>query len=166
MHITDGRYLAEMFFNDFDGAELAYITEDFVNSFTFDKEGFISYMVEQEDKSVILDMAFLWIANLKCKKDNGWYDLRNEAAVIVGAEIYEIFKDEIEAIMQFYNYNGAYLDEDYNYAEIVYFVHHLGNAHRTLQQSFSSMIFELLSILSETSYRLISLGEYWKLPLI
>lgn len=176
--IVDGRIMADLLFGEFDGKELAEKTSDFVNSFSYDKKGFIEAVKNRDDKERILDIAFLWILKLNTLKVKRWYDLRNEYSVDTGSELSHIFEPELATISEKYNYFGDFIDR-YNVehkaddegnaiAEEVLFIETMARAHRTLQQSFSGIIFEVLSIIPEFEDRLAHLTYmvFYKTPLI
>ena len=79
--ITNGKVVAGEFFKDYEGKELGRIVGNFVNSFSFDKKGFIDGVKEAKDKEKILDVLLLWLIKLEFLKDNKYYDARNECSI-------------------------------------------------------------------------------------
>jgi len=186
--IRDGKVIAKKFFEDYDGKKQGYIVGDFVNCFSFDKKGFIDGVKEEKDKEKILDVALLWLIKLKFLKNIEYYDLRNKYSVELGVKVVEVLHDEVEKIRAKYSYEGVVLDEDYErgsylvdtggefYIEDielipiekeVMFVETMAREHRTLQQSFSGLVFEVLTLFPEIEKRLQALGEnFWNVPMI
>lgn len=182
-----GKEIAELILKDFDGKEMANEMSTFVNSFSIDKKGFLEGVSENTD--ALFDIIFLWLIKLRFLKKINYYDLRNEYSVKTGAKLAELFKEEVEAIERLYQYNGSLDYEDYEsgmywnelsdkekedseYKEIeieteIMFVEAMSREHRTLQQSFSGLIFELLTLFPEFSQRLEELDDnFFKAPLI
>lgn len=178
--IRDGKVIAKKFFEDYDGKKQGRIVGNFVNSFSFDKKGFIDGVKEEKDKEKILDVALLWLIKLKFLKNIGYYDLRNKYSVELGVKIAEVLHDEVEKIRAKYSYEGVVLDEDYERGSYlvdtggefciedielvpiekeVMFVETMARNHRTLQQSFSKMIFKTLTIFPQIKEKLGTLEE-------
>lgn len=186
--ITNGKVVAGEFFKDYEGKELGRIVGNFVNSFSFDKKGFIDGVKEAKDKEKILDVLLLWLIKLEFLKDNKYYDARNECSIEIGVKIAEVLHDEVEKTRAKYSYEGVILEEDYemgsylvdiedegnieNYEFVpiekeVMFVETMAREHRTLQQSFSGLVFEVLTLFPEIEKRLQALGEkFWNVPMI
>lgn len=177
--IRDGKVIAKKFFEDYDGKKLGNIVGDFVNCFSFDKKGFIDGVKEEKDKEKILDVALLWLIKLKFLKNIGYYDLRNKYSVELGVKIAEVLHDEVEKIRAKYSYEGVILEEDYERGsylvdtggefciEKVMFVETMAREHRTLQQSFSGLVFEVLTLFPEIEKKLKTLeGNFWEVPMI
>ena len=182
-----GKEIAELILKDFDGREMANEMSTFVNSFSIDKKGFLDGI--SEDKDALFDIIFLWLIKLRFFKKNNYYDLRNEYSVKTGAKLAELFKEEIMGIEKFYQYQGNLDYEDYNngmywnelsekekrdseYKEIevepeIMFVEAMSREHRTLQQSFSGLILETLTLFPEFNEKLKELDtNFFNTPLI
>lgn len=186
--IRDGKVIAKKFFEDYDGKKLGNIVGDFVNCFSFDKKGFIEGVKEAKDKEKILDVLLLWLIKLEFLKDNKYYDARNEYSIELGVKIAKVLHDEVEKTRAKYSYEGVILEEDYEMGSYlvdaggefciedtelipiekeVMFVETMAKEHRTLQQSFSGLVFEVLTLFPEIEKRLQALGEnFWNVPMI
>lgn len=186
--ITNGKVVAGEFFKDYEGKELGRIVGNFVNSFSFDKKGFIDGVKEAKDKEKILDVLLLWLIKLEFLKDNKYYDARNECSIEIGVKIANELHDEVIRISDIYGYEGVILEEDYemgsylvdiedegnieNYEFVpiekeVMFVETMAREHRTLQQSFSGIVFEALILFPEIEKKLKTLeGNFWEVPMI
>lgn len=154
-----GKEVLDLFYSDYKGEELAEKVEDFVNNYTFDQSGFVEEIKTREDKEKILPILLFWILKLKIINDCKRYDLRNEYSVIIGKKIYKILHNEI---------NDMYNKTSKSIREGVCFIEAMSKAHRTLQQSFSGLIFESLLCFPELKEKLlIELDEdFYKTPLI
>lgn len=166
--INDGKIMAKMFFEDYDGKDLSRSMSDFVNSFSFDKKGFLEYIEESEDKNKILNVLLLWLIKLEYLKDKKFFDLRNEYSVNIGTEIANLLHDKVVYVSDYCNYEGVISEENLKPIDKeVVFVEEMGKTHRTLQQSFSGIVFEALLLFPEIKDELISLEyNFHKVPLI
>jgi len=136
----------------------------------------IENSTDEEFKAFWYDICLLWIA--KCHKYllKDYFDDRNAQSVKIGDMLYDILFDEVQEACKKYNYNGWVLD-NYDYEEemdahenpihfSVIFVESMGREHRTIQQTFSKVIYWYLG----RNYEHILSGKikdaFWRLPTI
>jgi len=159
--ITKGKEMVKAFEEMKNPKELAEAMSDFVNSFTYDQQGFIDGMkeasVELQVEYTLICLA--WIKKLNYLKSVNWYDGRNEYSINVGVEIHSLLKDELNSLLD--GYNGQMDEMDYKYeagketpVDFKWiFVEKISRSHRTLQQSFSGIVFTWLSELENLNLR-------------
>lgn len=168
--MKNGKNIAEKFFVDYDGKELAKEVSDFVNPFFYDREGFIERIKEEKDKTPILNIVLLWLIKLEFLEDNNYYDERNKCSIEAGNQLRGVLSDKVVYVSSLFKYKGIIDHKDYennnSINKEILFVETMGRDHRTLQQSFSSLIFETLTLFPEIQDKIKSLNEFWKLPLI
>lgn len=162
----NGKVMANKFFSEYDGEKLANEMSDFVNSFSFDLDGFLEGVNEQEKKQKILDVFFLWIKHQPPVERKGFYDARNEYSVQTANKLQEVFRKEIEEVSERLGYNTEWEITSEDTKEVA-FVKKMGREHRTLQQSFSKIVFRSLLLFPELEGGLQNLEEgFWKMPMI
>lgn len=155
MRIKKGLEMVEKFKTEQDAKVLAEIMENFVNSFTPEVDEFIegikSAPLEIKNKLTLISIA--WIGKLKKFQDNNYYDGRNEYSVKTASEIFDLSEIFSAALMQPYLDEGCidagtYEDGSEIPFEII-FAYKMSISHRTLQQTFSSIVFKWLSLLQD-----------------
>ena len=157
MREIDGNIMADKLIEGEDGKIIGEEILSFVNSFSFDKKGFLEGVLSNEEtKNYFTEVSMLWVLKLSWFKEKNWFDGRNEYSVNTGAIIKDALSDEIAELK--FKYDGhlsedEYSDESSEYGEPVPYelmlIERISRGHRTLQQSFSGLVFEFLSNIEE-----------------
>lgn len=162
------------------GGLVADVVSDMTNTMTFRGEGFAESMRDASDevKALFTDISLLWLMKLNYFNDIKYFDSRNEFSVEMAVELWKVFKDtpvvgtaSQEIIEYTQSQSNVLLDSDLDFR--AGFVIYFSMEHRTLQQTFSGLVFNWLknmSVSSEVKDKLIKLEErkpyFWKTPLI
>lgn len=134
-----------------------------VNSFSIDRHGFVGCINQYYPlaKQNFTEMAVAWVHELYDMKLCSEYDGRNEFAVFIGADLDDCLARFAPGINYRLTKFGRAFAEQFR------------REHRTLQQSFSSIVFLFLSsLLTAEELRSVdesmSHGRYWResLPMI
>lgn len=118
-------------YEQINGHKLADEFDDYVNSLSCDNEAAVNTMLKAENVEYYKKLSIAWIKELHEMYTNQLYDGRNEYACKLGNAIYNAMTGYIE-----YAEGNASVND---------FVAIMSRNHRTLQQSFSSIIFLFLS---------------------
>lgn len=183
MYKSDGIEMVKRFKTEEDAKKLAELVSDFVNNMSCNIKEFVEAMSEQDSelKNQFTDICLCWIKKLNYFSEKKWFDLRNQYSVETANSLNKILKVEVDAVAP--DYKGS-MDE-YNFRNEMgkgvqfetLFTERLGNTHRTLQQTFSSIVFMWLYKMEDfevsDNYKLISskvqsnFDEYiWNTPFI
>lgn len=134
------------------GHKLADEFDDYVNSLSCDNEAAVNAMLKAENVEYYKNLSIAWIKKLHEMYNNRLYDGRNEYACKLGNAIYN-------AMAEYMSYT-----EDISVND---FVTTMSRNHRTLQQSFSSIVFLFLSKIYEKELGTIEeMQRFIKCPLI
>lgn len=161
-----GEQMKQVFKEESNVETLVSTFENFVNNFIVDTKKFNESLKNEEEavKVRFATISLLWIKKCNYLYLQDFYDLRNEYSVKIASEIYNLLGDKLK---DFYPEYEGYNKEDLkSYAEKredakngvkpspqsfeVLFVELMARSHRTLQQTFSGMIFNWLYIMSES----------------
>jgi len=152
-----GKEMVAIFNEDKSGVEVSESMQDFLNNFSFDFNGFLEEMGKQsnEIKNRFTLVSFTWVKKLNYFFNENWFDGRNKYSVNTCERIQEILGKKLDDLVHGYNGNldqycfsrKVYDDETPVPFEIL-FIEQMGHAHRTIQQSFSSVAFKWM-ILAE-----------------
>lgn len=133
------------------GSMVAGTVSDFVNSYSFDSAGFVKEMIAQPKKTQILftNTCFVWIDKLSRLLKEDRYDERNKYSVETADKIKKLLGEKLEKITAKYKgYNlSGYCDEKLPFE--LMFTESMSREHKTLQQSFSSIVFRWLIVLKD-----------------
>jgi hypothetical protein len=148
-----GKEMVLTFKEEKNPSKLARIMENFVNNFLVDIDGFVEAL-KQEEESVKIrfsTICLLWVKKLNFYKKEDWFDLRNQYSVETCEKIQHILGNDLESFIPEYK---GYIDEEQEIEnEIenfeILFVEEMGKAHRTLQQTFSGIVFRWLRDMHE-----------------
>jgi hypothetical protein len=131
-------------------SKLARIMQDFVNKLIVDIDGFVEALKKEEESVKIrfATISLLWVKKLNFYKKEEWYDLRNEYSVETCEKIQHLLGNDLESFMP--DYQG-FIDEEQEIENFeILFVEEMGRAHRTLQQTFSGIVFKWLRDMHES----------------
>lgn len=144
-----GKEMVVTFKEEKNPSKLARIMEDFVNNFLVDIDGFVEAL-KQEEESVKIrfsTICLLWVKKLNFYKKEDWFDLRNQYSVETCEKIQHILGNDLELFIPEYK---GYIDEEQEIENFeILFVEEMGKAHRTLQQTFSGIVFKWLKDMHE-----------------
>lgn len=146
---------------------------DFLNNFSFKVEPVVDEISKDSFSSgYFYETCVLWTAYLyRCFKEKK-FDFRNEESVKRGKIIYEETGLDTGLYLEKVSDLEDLKDEDFLPERIVY---HMSREHRTIQQTFSKMVFYFLAnktypSLREDIQKLIKEGklfhDFWYLPLV
>lgn len=136
---------------------------DFVNNFVFDKKGFFEEMLRQSKdiKERFTKVCLAWIKKLNYLGYKNWYDERNKYSILTAESIAEILKEN--SIFNGLGYNGCIKRSEVynkNLPFEIEFAERMGEIHRTLQQSFSSIVFEwMYNLVDDVNKDYAEIGE-------
>lgn len=133
-------------YEQINGRKLAGEFDDYVNSLSCDNEAAVNTMLKAENVEYYKRLSIAWIKKLHEMYTNRLYDGRNEYACKLGNTIYNEMTEHI-------NYT-----EDISVND---FVTTMSRNHRTLQQSFSSIVFLFLSKIYEKELGTIDEMQYF-----
>ena len=161
-----GKEMADKLLKMENGEKAAMDISDFVNSFTFDGKGFITEIEKREDTKY-LNIAYLWLFMLHIQNVLNMYDERNEYSVKIGDKLFSILHDEIsDMIKNGFTENSlkAEYDKEDSSQELL-FVKKMSREHRTLQQSFSGLVFEGLTKYPNKKLEVMD-SQFYRVPII
>jgi hypothetical protein len=169
--ISNGKDAINLFFEEKDPVTLAEEIDSFINCFCFDKDGFVHELriMPKEKQDKMRDYLFLWIIKLNWLKENNCFDLRNEYSVNTAEKLGEILEDELKDVKKRYNYEGDFIESKENIPFELAFTNEMSRIHRTLIQSFSSIVFECLLVYKDIEEKIkdSDLDEwFYKTPMI
>lgn len=130
--------------------KMAEIISQFVNNLSLDSTQFIDELMSAPKIARMRFSTFsiLWLRKLLFFKEMGFFDLRNQYSVETGAKLYqqlgellEQFHPEYEGVVTFEELKKE-KGEGLFFESIV--IEHVAMDHRTLQQSFSGLVFHWL----------------------
>lgn len=149
-----GKEMVVIFKEEQNPIALAEKMDDFVNNFTADLDGFVKALKEEDEslKVRFATISLCWIKKMNKYLEQDWYDLRNKYSIETSDKIRKILGEELDTFYPKYN---GYLDSYYREEEEdqpfeVDFVEKMARTHRTLQQTFSGMVFHWLSVMHES----------------
>ena len=139
-------------YEQINGHKLADGFDNYVNSLSCDNEAAVNTMLKAENVEYYKKLSIAWIKKLHEMYTNRLYDGRNEYACKLGNAIYNAMTE----------YMGHAEDISVND-----FITAMSRNHRTLQQSFSSIVFLFLSKIYEKELGTIDEMQYFtRCPLI
>lgn len=184
--IKKGKEMVKVFGETNEPKKLAKIMDNFINSFSCDKQGFIENLKLSDNnvKNRFTIISLMWIKKLNYFKEINWFDGRNEYSINTAVKIQSVLGDDLNILIN--NYDGRMDNDDFEYEETEegkkvpfewIFVEQMSRTHRTLQQTFSGIVFEWLSELEnmDTSKELTNISKrinenlddrFFKTPLI
>ncbi|PLS19003.1 hypothetical protein CVD28_00960 [Bacillus sp. M6-12] len=153
-----GKEMVAIFKEEKDAIALANQMDNFVNNFSADTEGFVEAMkVEDEETKIrFATISLFWVKKLNDYLEKDWYDLRNKYSVETCQQISKFLGEDLQS---FYPEYTGHLDPYYNEEEEaeewkiefeVNFVEKMARTHRTLQQTFSEIVFHWLTVMNES----------------
>lgn len=134
-------------YEQINGRKLADEFDDYVNSLSCDNEAAVNIMLKAENVEYYKKLSIAWIKELHEMYTNQLYDGRNEYACKLGNAIY--------------NAMTVYMEYAEGNASVNNFVAIMSRNHRTLQQSFSSIIFLFLSKIYEKELGTVEEMQYF-----
>ena len=134
-------------YEQINGRKLADEFDDYVNSLSCDNEAAVNIMLKAENVEYYKKLSIAWIKELHEMYTNQLYDGRNEYACKLGNAIY--------------NAMTVYMEYTEGNASVNNFVAIMSRNHRTLQQSFSSIIFLFLSKIYEKELGTVEEMQYF-----
>lgn len=129
----------------------------FVNSFIIDEKGFLDALLEEEAdlQNKFTKVCFAWIKKMAYFKKLNWYDERNRYSVETCYEINKICGERIAELVD--GYNGEKheydIDDERAYEPVTFeieFAEKMSRTHRTLEQSFTGLVFKWLIELKDS----------------
>lgn len=140
---------------DFEKVEkLCEAVSNSVNSFSFNRKLLAEAILNNEDsKRLFLRVAFLWVELLASYKSKNYFDGRSECAVTICKliseqnEFMEIFDEYMLFLPQdkeFYHSNIIKRSKQLQLLPEQIIVLYMGTSHRTLQQTFTSLVIKFL----------------------
>jgi hypothetical protein len=149
---SNGQEMVKILVEEQNPIELAEKMDDFINNFTADTEGFFKALKEEDElvKVRFSTISLLWLKKMNHYIEADWYDLRNKYSVETSQQLSRILG---ENLLNFQPDYTGYIDrenEEEDQTFEVDFVEKLSRTHRTLQQTFSGMVFHWLTIMNET----------------
>lgn len=147
-----GQEMVNIFASEENPTTSAEQVDRFTNNMSADIEGFIEAMKEQSEevKTRFSTISLLWIKKLTQLYDGGWYDLRSEYSAKTSSEISKLLGDSLATFHpEYQGYVDRYSEEDFSFE--VDFVEEKARTHRTLQQTFSGIVFRWLAVMGDVS---------------
>jgi hypothetical protein len=149
-----GQEMVVIFREEQNPISLAEKMDNFVNNFTADLDGFVDAL-KKEDESLKVRFATIslfWIKKMNKYLEQDWFDLRNQYSIETSDKIRKILGESLE---NFHPEYTGYLDPYYREEEEdqpfeVEFVEKMARTHRTLQQTFSGLVFHWLSVMQDS----------------
>lgn len=148
----NGQEMVNIFASEENPATSADQMDRFTNNMSADIEGFIEAMKKapEEVKTRFSTISLLWIKKMTKLHEGDWYDLRNEYSAKTSVEISNLLGDSLATFHPKYEgYVDRYSEEDFSFE--VDFVEEKARTHRTLQQTFTGMVFQWLVVMGEVS---------------
>lgn len=150
----NGQEMVNIFANEENPTASAEQMDRFTNNLSADIEGFIEAMKEapEEVKARFSTISILWIKKMTKLHESEAYDLRNEYSAETSVELSRLLGD---ALATFHPEYTGYVDRfqltEEDFPLEVDFVEEKARTHRTLQQTFSGMVFRWLAVMGEAS---------------
>lgn len=146
-----GQEMVIMFKEEKNPVALADKMDDFVNNMSVDLKSFVDAL-KVEDESVKVrfsTISLFWVKKLSYNFSQKWFDLRNKYSAETCDKIQKILGEDLENFHPGYpGYSDPYSEEDESFE--VEFIEKMSRTHRTLQQTFSGLVFLWLAEMQET----------------
>lgn len=165
---------------NFPGGLIADIVSDLTNTMTYRGDNFADAMTDADEdiQSTFTDISLLWLRKLNDFNTQGYYDGRNEDSVKTAVKLWKILKDipiegnamkEIDECTSSQSSVKGDWELDFRAGFVIYF----SMEHRTLQQTFSGLVFDWIGkmpvndVIKEKLKKFEEENPYfWKTPLI
>lgn len=148
----NGQEMVDVFASEENPKVSAEQMDDFTNNMSADVEGFIEAMkkASEEVKTRFSTISLLWIKKMTKLHEGEWYDLRNEYSAETSVEISNLLGESLTAFHPEYDGYVERYDKK-NSSFVIKFVEEKSRTHRTLQQTFSGIVFRWLAVMGDVS---------------